>query len=54
MKKVIDICKKINTFLKKHEVLVNENPILISLIEYGMKRELISNEQFSLPNINLL
>ena len=38
-KKVIDICKKkINTFLKKHEVLVNENPILISLIEYGMKR----------------
>ena len=37
-KLLIFVKKKINIFLKKHEVLVNENPILISLLEYGMKR----------------
>ena len=38
-KKVIDMCKsKINLFIKKHKKIMNENPMLISLLEFGMKR----------------
>ena len=38
-KKVIDMCKKkISLFIKEHKVRLNENPILISLLEFGMKR----------------
>ncbi len=38
-KKVIYMCKKkINTFIKKHEIKLDKNPILISLLEFGMKR----------------
>ena len=38
-KKVIDMCRnKINIFIKKHKVILNKNPILISILEFGMKR----------------
>ena len=37
--KVIDMCKKkISFFIKKHKVMLNENPILVSLLLFGMKR----------------
>ena len=38
-KKVIDMCeKKISLFIKKHKVILDENPMLIKLLEFGMKR----------------
>ncbi len=38
-KKVIDMCNnKINLFIKNHRVILNRNPILITMLEYGMKR----------------
>ena len=38
-KKVIDMCKnKINFFTKKHEFMMRKNPVLINLLEFGMKR----------------
>ncbi len=38
-KRVIDLCiNKINVFIKKHEIRLKENPLLISLLEFGMKR----------------
>lgn len=38
-KKVIDMCKKkINYFLRKHKIILNQNPILIKLLEFGMNR----------------
>ena len=38
-KKVIDMCKKkINFFIRKHKIILNQNPILIKLLEFGMNR----------------
>ena len=38
-KKVIDMCKsKIDFFAKKHKVMLRRNPVLISLLEFGMRR----------------
>ena len=38
-KQVTDFCKnEINNFTKKHKKKLNQNPILIKLLEFGMKR----------------
>ena len=38
-KKVIDMCKnKINNFIKKNKFILNANPMLKSLLKYGIKR----------------
>tara|TARA_Y100001935_G_C16923566_1_gene321964 strand:- start:198 stop:557 length:360 start_codon:yes stop_codon:yes gene_type:complete len=38
-KKVISLCKnKIDVFIKKHNAVLKSNPILINLLDFGMKR----------------
>ncbi len=38
-KKVTDMCKnKINLFIKKHKFILKKNPVLVELLEFGMKR----------------
>ena len=38
-KRVIDLCEnKINVFAKRHKIRLKENPVLIELLEFGMKR----------------
>ena len=38
-KQITDFCKnEINNFTKKHKKKLNQNPILIKLLEFGMKR----------------
>ena len=38
-KRVIDLCvNKINTFAKRHKIRLKENPVLIELLEFGIKR----------------
>ena len=38
-KRVIDLCEnKINIFAKRHKIRLKENPVLIELLEFGIKR----------------
>ena len=38
-KQVTNLCNnKINTFIKKYKNILNQNPILIKMLKYGMER----------------
>ena len=38
-REVINLCKnRINTFIKKNNKRLNQNPIILDLLEFGLKR----------------